>query len=59
MTTLSQPSMYHRIQRRAYEILDGAVPDRAALWCEMFIATLVVANVIGIILESVPEIHET
>jgi voltage-gated potassium channel len=51
--------MYHRIQRRTYEILDGAVPDRAALWCEMFIATLVVANVIGIILESVPEIHET
>lgn len=58
MTTLTQPSMYQRIQRRAYEILDGAVPDRASLWCEMFIATLVVANVVGIILESVPEIHE-
>ena len=59
MTTQPLPSMYQRIQRRTYEILDGAVPDRAALWCEMFIATLVVANVIGIILESVPEIHET
>ena len=59
MTTLTQqPSLYHRIQRRAFEILDGAVPDRAALWCEMFIATLVVANVVGIILESVPEIHD-
>ncbi len=51
-------SSYQRIQRRTYEILDGAVPDRASLWCEMFIATLVVANVIGIILESVPEIHD-
>ncbi len=51
-------SSYQRIQRRTYEILDGAVTDRASLWCEMFIATLVVANVIGIILESVPEIHD-
>ena len=58
MTTFTPPSLYQRIQRRTYEILDGAVPDRAALWCEMFIATLVVANVVGIILESVPEIHE-
>lgn len=51
-------TLYQRAQRRTYEILDGAVTDRASLWCEMFIASLVVANVIGIILESVPEIHD-
>lgn len=50
-------SRYQHVQRRTYEILDGAVPDRASFVTEVFIASLVVANVIGIILESVPEIH--
>jgi voltage-gated potassium channel len=56
--TVTQPSLYRRIKRRTYEILEGAVPDRASTFCEVFIAMLVVANVVGIILESVPEIHE-
>ena len=46
-----------RIRRRAYEIMDGAVPDKYSHFVEVFVALLVVANVIGIILESVPEIH--
>jgi voltage-gated potassium channel len=49
---------YQRIQRRTYEILDAAVQDSASTACELIIALLVVANVIGIILESVPSIHE-
>ena len=46
------------MRRRAYEIMDGAVPDKYSHFVEVFVALLVVANVIGIILESVPEIHE-
>jgi voltage-gated potassium channel len=45
------------MRRRAYEIMDGAVPDKYSHFVEVFVALLVVANVIGIILESVPEIH--
>jgi voltage-gated potassium channel len=47
-----------RLRRRTYEILDGAVVDRASHSCEIFIALLVVANVVAIILESVHHIHE-
>ena len=47
-----------RIKRRTYEILDGAVVDSANRACEIFIASLVVANVLAIILESVHDIHE-
>ena len=47
-----------RVKRRIYEILDGAVVDNANRTCEIFIATLVVANVLAIILESVHDIHE-
>jgi voltage-gated potassium channel len=47
-----------RVKRRIYEILDGAVVDRANQVCEIFIASLVVANVLAIILESVHDIHE-
>jgi voltage-gated potassium channel len=46
------------MRRRAYEIMDGAVPDKYSHFVEVFVALLVVANVVGIILESVPEIHE-
>jgi len=56
--TSSSPSLYQRIKRRTYEIMDGTVPDAYSHFVEIFIALLVVANVIGIILESVPEIHE-
>ena len=47
-----------RVKRRIYEILDGAVVDRANRACEIFIASLVVANVLASILESVHDIHE-
>jgi voltage-gated potassium channel len=46
-----------RLQRRTYEILDGAVADSKSQACEIFIAALVVANVLVIILESVHELH--
>ena len=58
MTTTLQRTPLQRFKRRTYEILEGAVPDKASTACEIFIALLVVANVIGIILESVPSIHE-
>jgi voltage-gated potassium channel len=51
-------SAYQRLQRRVFEILDGAVLDGASKACEIFIATLVVANVLAIILESMHELHE-
>jgi voltage-gated potassium channel len=38
--------------------MEGEVPDKYSHFVEIFIALLVVANVIGIILESVPEIHD-
>lgn len=52
------PTLFQRLQRRTYEIVDGAVPDKYSHFLEVFIALLVIANVIGIILESVPEIHD-
>ncbi len=57
-TAASTPSLYRRTQRRIYEIMDGAVLDKYSHFVEVFIALLVVANVVGIILESVPEIHQ-
>ena len=57
-SALNNLSPMQRIKRRTYEIMDGAVPDKYSHFVEIFIALLVVANVIGIILESVPEIHE-
>lgn len=58
MVSSVQQTPFQRVKRRTYEILEGAVPDKASTACEIFIALLVVANVIGIILESVPSIHE-
>jgi len=57
-SALNTLSPMQRIKRRTYEIMDGAVPDKYSHFVEVFIALLVVANVIGIILESVPDIHE-
>ena len=51
-------SKYHQIQRRVYEILDGAVIDSTSRIVEIFIAGLVVANVVAIILESVQSLHD-
>jgi voltage-gated potassium channel len=57
-TSIQNHSLYQRAQRRTYEIMDGAVLDKYSHFVEVFIALLVVANVVGIILESVPEIHD-
>jgi voltage-gated potassium channel len=56
--SVSNTSALQRVKRRIYEILEGAVVDRASHACEIFIASLVVANVVAIILESVHSIHE-
>ncbi len=53
-----QISTSQRRKRRIFEILDGAVLDGASKACEIFIATLVVANVLAIILESLHDLHE-
>jgi len=51
-------SIYRRLKQRTYAILDGDVSETGSRFCEIFIAILVVLNVLAIILESVPEIHE-
>jgi voltage-gated potassium channel len=48
----------HSLQKRIFEILEGSIHDKASRICEIFIATIVVANVIAIILESVHSLHE-
>ena len=60
MNTVSStpPSSYQRIQSRVFRILEGDVTEPASRFCEIFIALLVVLNVVAIILESVPDIHE-
>lgn len=55
--TLNQSS-YRSIKQRTYEIMDGSVPDKYSHNIEISIALLVVANVVAIILESVPHIHD-
>ena len=51
-------SRYQRLKRRTYTVLDGDVTDPGSRFCEIFIAILVVLNVLAIILESVPDIHD-
>lgn len=58
MTAATQKSALQRAQQRIFRILEGDVTDPASRFCEIFIALLVVLNVVAIILESVPEIHE-
>ncbi len=57
-SALNTLSPLQRIKRRTYEIMEGAVPDKYSHFVEVFIALLVVANVIGITLEAGPEIHD-
>jgi voltage-gated potassium channel len=57
-SSTSTPSAYQRIQSRVFRILEGDVTEPSSRFCEIFIALLVVLNVVAIILESVPEIHE-
>jgi voltage-gated potassium channel len=56
-TTVPQTA-YQRIQSRVFRILEGDVTEPASRFCEIFIALLVILNVVAIILESVPDIHE-
>ena len=59
MTASTLPQTAHqRIQSRVFRILEGDVSEPASRFCEIFIALLVVLNVVAIILESVPAIHE-
>ena len=46
------------LQTSIYELLEGSVHNKAARYCEIFIASVVVLNVVAIILESVHELHE-
>ena len=46
------------LQTRVYDLLEGSVHNKAARYCEIFIASVVVLNVLAIILESVHELHE-
>jgi len=57
-TPIEELTGIRRVKRRLFEILDGAVVDDANRACEIFIATLVVANVLSIILESLHDVHE-
>jgi voltage-gated potassium channel len=50
--------MINAIKQRLFEILEGSVHDRTSRACEIFIAALVVANVVAIILESVQWMHD-
>jgi voltage-gated potassium channel len=51
-------SAYRRVKQRTFAILEGDVAEPASRFCEIFIASLVILNVLAIILESVPEIHD-
>ena len=59
MTAATPPkSAYQQVQLRVFKILEGDVTEPASRFCEIFIASLVILNVVAIILESVPSIHE-
>jgi voltage-gated potassium channel len=58
MNNSLEVSSYRRIKQRTFAILEGDVAEPASRFCEIFIASLVILNVLAIILESVPEIHD-
>jgi voltage-gated potassium channel len=58
-STLPPPVAALPIRRRVFEILDAAVIDKASKTCETFLAVMVVTNVLFIILESEPVLHQT
>jgi voltage-gated potassium channel len=57
MMAAAPQSAYRNVQLRTFKILEGDVSEPATRFCEIFIALLVVLNVVAIILESVPDIH--
>ena len=45
------PSLYFRVQKRTMEILEkGEHDDKASLWCDFVITTLVLLNIAAVIL---------
>ena len=50
---------YRRLQKRTHELLEGGdgPTDRASRWCDMALAVLVIANVLAIVLDSIPSLH--
>ena len=58
MNQAAPTSLYQNVKWHVFRTLDGDVEEPASRFCEIFIALLVVLNVIAIILESVPSIHE-
>ncbi len=48
-----------RIQTRTHQLLEGGdgIGDVASRRCDLFLAILVIANVVAIVLDSVPEVH--
>ena len=58
MNQAAPTSLYQNVQGHVFRTLDGDVEEPASRFCEIFIALLVVLNVVAIILESVPSIHD-
>lgn len=60
--TIATPLVSHAaarpLKRRVFEILEGAVVDKASKACEAFLAAMVVTNVMSIILESEQVLHQ-
>lgn len=50
--------MLKTLKKRVFEILEGSIHDKSSRICEIFIASVVIANVVAIILESVHSLHE-
>ncbi len=50
---------YRRLQQRTYELLEGGdgPADRTSRWCDLVLAVLVIANVLAVVLDSVPALH--
>jgi len=46
------------LQTHIYDLLEGSINNKASRITEIFIASVVVLNVLAIILESVHELHE-
>lgn len=48
-----------RLQTRTYQLLEGGdgLADQASRRCDLFLAVLVIANVLAIVLDSVPAMH--
>ncbi|MEY4711681.1 MAG: hypothetical protein RIS88_1131 [Pseudomonadota bacterium] len=51
---------YQRLQKRAYELIEGGdgPTDRASRWCDITLAVLVVTNVVAVVLDSIPTLHQ-